>query len=34
MSLHQLHHCMSMNALEEGRLGLQAAKAFNIEDLV
>ena len=32
MSLHHMHHCMSMNALEQGLLGLEAAKASDIEE--
>ena len=34
MSLRHMHHCMSMNALEHGILGLEAAKASDIEDIV
>ena len=34
MSLRHMHHCMSMNALEQGRLGLEAAKASDIDDFV
>ena len=34
MSLHHMHHCMSMNALEQGLLGLEAAKASDIDDFV
>ena len=34
MSLHHMHHCMSINALEQGLLGLEAAKASNIEEFV
>ena len=30
MSLRHMHHCMSMNALEQGLLGLEAAKASDI----
>ena len=29
-----MHHCMSMNAPEQGLLGLEAAKASNIDDFV
>ena len=32
MSLRHMHHCMFMNALEQGLLGLEAAKASGIED--
>ena len=34
MSLRHMHHCMSMNALEQGLLGLEAAKATDIDDFV
>ena len=34
MSLRHVHHCMSMNALEQGLLGLEAAKASDIDDFV
>ena len=34
MSLRHMHHCMSMNALEQGLLGLEAAKASHIDDFV
>ena len=34
MSLRHMHHCMSMNALEQGLLGLEAAKALDIDDFV
>ena len=34
MSLRHMHHCMSMNALEQGLLVLEAAKASNIDDFV
>ena len=34
MSLRHMHHCMSMNALKQGLLGLEAAKASHIDDLV
>ena len=34
MSLRHMHHCMSMNALEQGLLGLEAAKASDIDDFV
>ena len=34
MSLRHMHHCMSMNALEQGFLGLEAAKASDIDDFV
>ena len=34
MSLRHMHHCMSMNALEPGLLGLEAAKASDIDDFV
>ena len=34
MSLRHMHHCMSMNALEQGYLGLEAAKASDIDDFV
>ena len=33
-SLRHMHHCMSMNALEQGLLGLEAAKASDIDDFV
>ena len=32
VSLRHMHHCMSMNALEQGLLGLEAAKASDIDD--
>ena len=34
MSLRHMHHCMSMNALEQGLLGLEVAKASDIDDFV
>ena len=34
MSLRHMHHCMSMNALEQGLLGLDAAKASDIDEFV
>ena len=34
MSLCHLHHCMSMNALEQGLLGLEVAKASDIDEFV
>ena len=34
MSLRHMHHCMSMNTLEQGLLGLEAAKASDIDDFV
>ena len=34
MSLRHMHHCMSMNALEQGLLGMDAAKAWDIEEFV
>ena len=34
VSLCHMHHCMSMNALEQGLLGLEAAKASDIDDFV
>ena len=34
MSLPHMHHCMSMNALEQGLLGLEVAKASNIDEFV
>ena len=34
MSLRHMHHCMSMNALEQGLLGLEATKASDIDDFV
>ena len=34
VSLRHMHHCMSMNALEQGLLGLEAAKASDIDDFV
>ena len=34
MSLRHMHHCMSMNAPEQGLLGLEAAKASDIDDFV
>ena len=34
MSLRQMHHCMSMNALEQGLLGPEAAKPSDIDDFV
>ena len=34
MSLRHMHHCMSMNALDQGLLGLEAAKASDIDDFV
>ena len=34
MSLRHLHHCMSMHALEQGLLGLNAAKASTIAEFV
>ena len=34
MSLHHMHHCMSMNALEQALVGLQAAKSSDINDFV
>ena len=34
VSLRHMHHCMSMNALEQGLLGLEAAKATDIDDFV
>ena len=34
MSLRHMHHCMSMNALEQGLLGLEASKASDIDDFV
>ena len=34
MSLRHMHHCMSMNALDRGLLGLEAAKASDIDDFV
>ena len=29
-----MHHCMSMNALEQGVLGLEAVKASDIDEFV
>ena len=34
VSLRHMHHCMSMKALEQGLLGLEAAKASDIDDFV
>ena len=34
VSLRHMHHCMSMNALEQGLLGMEAAKASDIDDFV
>ena len=34
MSLRHMHHCMSMNAPEQGLLGPEAAKASDIEEFV
>ena len=34
MSSGHMQHCMSMNALEKGLLGLEAAKASDIEEFV
>ena len=34
MSLRHMHHCMSMNALEQGLLALEAARASDIDDCV
>ena len=34
VSLRHMHHCMSMNALGQGLLGLEAAKASDIDDFV
>ena len=34
MSLRHMHHCMSMNALEHRRFGLEAAKASDIDEFV
>ena len=34
VSLRHMHHCMSMNALDQGLLGLEAAKASHIDDFV
>ena len=34
MSLRHMHHCMSMNALEQGLLVLEAAKASDIKYFV
>ena len=35
MSVRHMHHCiMSMNALEQGLLGLEASKASDIEEFV
>ena len=34
VSLRHMHHCMSMNALKQGLLGLEAAKASDIDDFV
>ena len=34
VSLRHMHHCMSMNALEQGLFGLEAAKASDIDDFV
>ena len=34
MSLRHMHHCMSMKTLEQGLLGLEAAKALDIEEFV
>ena len=34
MSLYHMHHCMTMNALEQGLLGRGAAKASTIEEFV
>ena len=34
MSLRHMHHCMSMNALEQGLLGPEAAKASETEEFV
>ena len=34
MSLRHMHHCMSMNAPEQGLLGLEAAKGSDIDDFV
>ena len=34
MSLRHMHHCMSMNAVQQGLLGLEAAKAFDIDGFV
>ena len=34
VSLRHMHHSMSMNALEQGLLGLEAAKASDIDDFV
>ena len=34
MLLRHMHHCMSMNAPEQGLLGLEATKASHIDDVV
>ena len=34
MALRHMHHCMSMNSPEHGLLGVQAAKASDIEEVV
>ena len=34
MSLRHVHHCMSINALEQGLLGPEAAKALGIDNFV
>ena len=34
MSLRHMHHCMSMNALEQGLLGLEAARGSDIDEFV
>ena len=34
MSLRHMHHCMSMNALEQGLLELEAAKASDVDHFV
>ena len=34
MSLRHMHHCMCMNGMEQGLLGLEAAKASEIEEFV
>ena len=34
MSLRHMHHCMSMNTLEQELLGLEAAKSSDIDDFV
>ena len=34
MSLRHIHHCMSMNTVEQALLGLEAAKTSDIEEFV